>query len=174
MSPADGESAAARPSRLRRWLIGPVIQQLTQGTSPGKIAEAIAWGLTLGIFPLLGSTTLLSFLFGVPLRLNQPVLQAFKTLAGPLQWSLLLVFYRAGERLFDAPHLSIHVPTMIGRFFEEPGPFLRDYGMTACYGICVWCLVAPVLLIGIRRLSQPVLERWAARLKRPAAAGCTP
>lgn len=168
-TPAEPQEAAPAPRRslFYRWVVRPVVQQLTQGTSPRKIAQAIAWGLTLGIFPIIGSTTLLSLIVGVPLKLNQPILQAFKTLATPAQWALVLGFYRAGEWLFSAPHVSIHIPSMIERFFAEPGPFFRDYGMTALYGIAVWCLVAPVLIIGLRTVSQALVERVARKMKRP-------
>jgi uncharacterized protein (DUF2062 family) len=152
-------------ARLHRWFVRPIVQQLTQGVTPPKIARAISWGVTLGIFPIIGSNTLLTLLVGVPLKLNQPVLQAFKTVSYPLQWSLLLIFYRAGEWLFNAPHVSIHIPTMMKRFFDEPGPFFRDYGMTALYGIAVWCLIAPILLRALSWITEPLIERLA-RLRR--------
>jgi hypothetical protein len=78
---------------------------------------------------------------------------------------LLLIFYRAGEWLFNAPHVSIHIPTMMKRFFDEPGPFFRDYGMTALYGIAVWCLIAPILLRALSWITEPLIERLA-RLRR--------
>jgi uncharacterized protein (DUF2062 family) len=65
---------------LHRWLVRPVVQQLTQGVTPPKIAQAVSWGVTLGIFPIIGSNTLLTLMVGVPMKLNQPVLQAFKTI----------------------------------------------------------------------------------------------
>jgi len=154
----------------RRWVVRPVIQQLTQGTSPQKIAQALAYGLTLGIFPIIGSTTLLALLVGIPLRLNQPVLQAFKTLATPLQWASVLGFYRLGEWLYGAPHVSLSIPRMMERFFAEPGPFFRDYGMTALYGITVWLLMAPVLLLALYAISRPLIEGLAAQLTRRHAA----
>lgn len=154
-----------RPSLWRRWVTGPILQQLTQGISPSKIAQAIAFGLALGIFPIIGSNTLLTLVLGIPLKLNQPILQAFKTLAYPLQWAMLLGFYRAGEWLFNAPHVSIHIPTMMERFFSEPGPFFRDYGMTALYGIAVWCLAAPPLTTLLYFSLRPPIEALARRSK---------
>jgi uncharacterized protein (DUF2062 family) len=163
---ASSPALEKRPSLVQRWIIRPIVQQLTQGVSPPRIAQAIAWGITLGIFPILGSNTMLTLAVGVPLKLNQPILQVFKTVAYPLQWTLLLGFYRAGEWFFGAPHVSIHIPTMMKRFFEEPGPFFRDYGMTALYGIAVWCLIAPLLLALLYGISKPLIERLA-RLRRP-------
>jgi uncharacterized protein (DUF2062 family) len=162
-----GEVVPTRPrSAIYRWVVGPIVQQLTQGTSPDKIAAGVAWGVCIGIFPIIGSTTLLSILVGIPLKLNQPILQAFKTLATPLQWALVLGFYRSGEWLFGAPHVSIHIPSMIERFFAEPGPFFRDYGMTALYGIAVWCLVAPILWWVLYGICQPLISRLARTLSR--------
>jgi hypothetical protein len=154
----------------KRWVLRPVMLQLTQGTSSHKVAQALAFGLTLGIFPIIGSTTLLALLVGIPLRLNQPVLQAFKTLAYPLQWMSVLGFYRMGEWLYGVPHVSLSIPRMMERFFAEPGPFFRDYGMTALYGITVWCLLAPALLLVLYATSRPLIEGLAAQLARRHAA----
>ncbi|MBK8039966.1 MAG: DUF2062 domain-containing protein [Verrucomicrobiaceae bacterium] len=149
-----------------RWVIRPIAQQLTQGTSPHKISQALAFGLTLGIFPIIGSTTLLALLVGIPMKLNQPVLQAFKTLAYPLQWMSVLGFYRLGEMLYGVPHVSLSIPKMMERFFAEPGPFFRDYGMTAVYGITVWCLMAPALLLALYAITRPLIQSLAAQLSR--------
>jgi uncharacterized protein (DUF2062 family) len=151
-----------KASLWQRWIIRPILQQLTQGVSPSKIAQAIAYGITLGVFPILGSTTLLTLLVGVPLKLNQPILQAFKTLTYPMQWASLLGFYRAGEWLFNAPHVSIHIPTMMKRFFTEPGPFFRDYGMTALYGIAVWCILAPLVGLIFYFVTKLLVEKLAS------------
>ena len=150
----------------KRWVIRPIAQQLTQGTSPHKIAQALAFGLTLGIFPIIGSTTLLALLVGIPMKLNQPVLQTFKVLSYPLQWMSVLGFYRLGEMLYGAPHVSLSIPKMMERFFAEPGPFFRDYGMTAVYGITVWCLMAPALLFSLYAITRPLIQSLAAQLAR--------
>lgn len=154
-----------KPSLWQRWIIRPILQQLTQGVTPPKIALAIAYGITLGLFPILGSNTLLTVAVGIPMQLNQPILQAFKTLTYPFQWATILGFYRAGEWLFNAPHVSIHIPTMIKRFFAEPGPFFRDYGMTALYGIAVWCLLAPVVGLLIYFSTTIMIEKLASLKK---------
>lgn len=146
-------------------MVGPIVRQLTQGISPHKISQAAAAGLTLGIFPIIGSTTLLTLLVGIPLKLNQPVLQAFKSLAIPLQWATVLGFYRLGEMLYGAPHVSLSIPRMMERFFAEPGPFFRDYGMTAVYGITVWCISAPFFALVIYYLMMPIVTSMAKALQ---------
>ncbi len=154
-----------KASLWQRWITQPILQQLTQGVSPPKIAQAISYGITLGLFPILGSNTILTLAVGVPLRLNQPILQVFKTLTYPFQWVTVLGFYRAGEWLFNAPHVSIHIPTMMKRFFAAPGPFFKDYGMTALYGIAVWCLLAPAVGWLIYFITKIMVEKLASLKK---------
>ncbi len=167
-STMTSETLAPQPRRpfYRRWVLDPIIQQLTQGTSPHKIAQAIAFGVTLAIFPVIGSTTLLSLIVGPAFKLNQPILQAFKALATPLQWALVLGFYRVGEALFQIPPVSLSIPVMIKEFGEAPGPFFAKYGITALGGVGVWIIAAPFLLAAIYFSTRPMIEAMARRLRR--------
>lgn len=155
-----------RESLWRRWVLNPVLTQLTQGITPAKIAQAIAFGVTIGVFPLLGSPTLLSLAIGVPLKLNQPVLQVFRELSYPLQLATVLLFMRAGESLFGAEHVPLSIPMLMERFFAAPGQFLAEFGMIGLYAVVVWLLIAPVLFGVIYFISRPVIERLSQRLPR--------
>jgi uncharacterized protein (DUF2062 family) len=156
--------AVQRESLWRRWVLNPVLTQLTQGITPAKIAQAIAFGVTIGVFPLLGTPTLLSLAIGVPLKLNQPVLQVFRELSYPLQLATVLLFMRAGETLFGAEHVPLSIPMLMERFFAAPGQFLADFGMLGLYAVVVWLLIAPVLFGAIFFISRPLIERLAQHL----------
>lgn len=153
-------------SLWRRWVVKPISAQLTQGTTPAKIAQAIAFGVTIGVFPLLGTPTLLSLAIGIPLKLNQPVLQVFRELSYPLQLATVLMFMRAGESLFGAEHVPFSIPMLMERFFASPGQFLADFGMIGLYAVVVWLLIAPLLLATIFFISRPIIERLSQRLTR--------
>jgi uncharacterized protein (DUF2062 family) len=149
----------------QRRVVAPVVQQLKQGVTPQKIALTLALGSVLGIFPILGSTTLLCAIVGVWLRLNQPIIQLVNYLVYPLQVLLLIPFYRAGERLFGAePVPIVDVAGLVQRFGESPWQFILDYGLVGLYGIVVWCLVAPVLVGLLYGLLKPTLEGVQSRL----------
>jgi uncharacterized protein (DUF2062 family) len=144
--------------------MAPVVAQLRQGITPERIALTLVLGGVLGIFPILGATTLLCGVTGVWLRLNQPLIQLVNYLVYPLQVLLLIPFYRAGERLFGAePVPIVDVPGLIARFGESPWQFILDYGMVGLYGIAVWCLVAPVLAALVYALLKPALLRLRFR-----------
>jgi uncharacterized protein (DUF2062 family) len=164
------EVRAAPPSWWQRRVVAPVVAQLRQGIAPEQVALTLALGGVLGIFPILGATTLLCGVIGVWLRLNQPLIQLVNYLAYPLQILLLIPFYRAGERLFGAePVPIVNVPDLVARFGADPWQFLVDYGLVGLYGIAVWCLAAlPLAALGYA-LLKPVLGRLATATKRGAA-----
>lgn len=151
-------------SLWRRWVVKPVTAQLAQGTTPSKIAQAIAFGVTTGVFPLLGTTTMLALGVGILLKLNQPVLQVFRELTYPVHLATLLLFMRAGETLFGAAHVPLSIPMMMERFFASPGQFMAEFGMIGLYGVVVWLLLAPLLLTVVYFISRPLVEKLAKHL----------
>src|SRR5689334_10020659 len=109
------------PSWWRRRVVVPILAQLRQGITPEKIALTIALGVVLGVFPVLGLSTLLCVAAGIALRLNHPVLQLVNYVAYPVQVLLLIPFYRAGERLFGAaPVPMADVNALLERFRAGP------------------------------------------------------
>jgi uncharacterized protein (DUF2062 family) len=156
--------APPRPTWWRYWLIAPVVAQLRQGITPEHIALTIALATTLGVFPILGATTLLCVLVAARLRLNQPLMQLANYLIYPLQLALLLPFYRTGETLFGQPHVPIlSIAQLASRFRLDPRQFFIDYGMVGVYGVAVWMLVAPLMAGLIYFALRPLLQRIALR-----------
>lgn len=163
MTAVEEMKPAAEPW-WRRWFVAPVVRQLSQGISPDRLGWSIAAGVVLGIFPIMGSTTLVCALAAWVLGLNQPVTHLFKSAVYPLHLALILVFIRLGQRLAGAPLLTLSIPDLLGRFKAHPAGFARDFGMAALQGIGAWLLVAPLLTILIKWAATPILRRVAARL----------
>ena len=72
-----------------RRLILPILNLLRQGITPEKIALSIAFGIALGVFPVIGATTLLCAAAAIVLRLNLPAIQLVNYFVYPLQIALL-------------------------------------------------------------------------------------
>jgi uncharacterized protein (DUF2062 family) len=152
--------------QLSRRIRDAIVAQLQQGITPDKIALTLALGGVLGVFPILGSSTLLCAIAGVWLRLNQPLIQLTNYLVYPLQLLFLLPFYRAGETLFGQPHVPIFsVIELVDRFRAAPLQFVVDYGLVALYGIVVWCLVAPLAGGALYYSLRPVLHRLSGQVR---------
>jgi len=69
----------------------------------------VALGISLGVVPVIGSTTTLCTLAAVSLRLNLPAIMLVNGVVYPLQIALLVPFLRAGAWLFrvDGPKLTV-------------------------------------------------------------------
>ncbi|MCX5756030.1 MAG: DUF2062 domain-containing protein [Gemmatimonadetes bacterium] len=162
---SDSEAAATllapAHSVWTRRVVTPLVNQLRQGITPEKISLTIALGLVLGVFPILGATTILCGLAAVRLGLNQPIIQLVNYVAYPLQLLALIPFYRAGETLFRQPHLPLSIPMLIERFRADTGKFFADFGLVAVQGIAVWCLVAPIIAGAVYFSVRPALRALA-------------
>lgn len=155
-------------SRFQRWVIRPIANQLQQGTSPEKLAWSVSLGLTLGIFPIMGSTSLVCFIVGHLLRLNQPVLHLFKTFTYPIHLALILVFIRIGQHLNGVPPIPFSIPQLLTRFKESPAQFASDFGMAALHGIEAWAISAIFLIPMIYYISLPILRRLLGKVRTAA------
>ena len=152
-----------RESFWKRRAVTPLVAQLKQGVTPEKLALTVALGFVLGIFPILGATTLLCGAAGIALRLNQPVIQLVNYFAYPVQLALIIPIYQAGEKLFGNAPIPLSIPLIFERFRADFGQFLRDFGMIAVHGIVVWCILAPVLIAALYFTTRPLLRKLARR-----------
>ena len=157
------------PDNLRSRIAAPVLEQLTQGLSPNTIALTIGVGLAIAVIPVIGVTTILSFLAAWAFRLNQPIIQAINWTSYPLQLLLLFPFIRMGERLFGAPRLTLSLDQLVAMGKTDPLGTISRLGTTAAHAVVAWGLVVPFVIAGVYYASRPLL-RAAARRAAPASA----
>ena len=150
--------------RIARFLT----DQIRQGLSPHEIAVTVAVGLCCSVPPVIGVTTILCTLAAVRLRLNQPLIQAVNVLAYPLQLLLLVPFLRAGEWLFQAPHVALSPAKIAQLGRADLGGAIRALWIVTWHGAVVWAIVSPPAGYAVYRLLRPFLVRLAARARRPA------
>jgi len=156
--------AAARSKFREFWqrrVLDVLLGQLRQGITPQKIALTIAIGISLGLFPVLGSTTLLCFLAGLLLKLNQPIIQLVNYLVYPLQFAGIYFFIRIGEWLTRTPPVPFSIAGMLQQFRAAPLHFFQEFGMTALRGILAWVLIAPPAAALLYFIFLPTLRRLA-------------
>ena len=154
-----------KSSRLRRWLVEPIINQLKRGITPEKLSWTIALGFTLGIFPIMGSTSLVCFIAGYFFKLNQAILHLFKSLTYPIHLALILVFIHLGQQLNGVPPLPFSISELMSQFKDSPAQFARDFGMAAWYGIEAWAIAALILIPLLRIISLPLLKKLSAKFR---------
>jgi uncharacterized protein (DUF2062 family) len=93
---------------LHTKIVEPLVALIKKGISPERISLGMACGIILGVFPVLGATTILSGLAAIIFRLNLPATQLVNYLVYPLQIILIIPFFQLGGLLFqvEPPPLS--------------------------------------------------------------------
>ena len=144
-----------------RKLVLPVIDLLRQGITPEKIALSLAIGICLGVFPVIGSTTILCTLAAIVFRLNLPAIQLVNYLVYPLQLALLIPFIRFGEVLFRAPHVSLSLTIIYESIKRSACQTTKTYWTSGWHAMIAWLLVGPLMIWIMYLVLVPALRRLA-------------
>ena len=151
-------SAIGSGGVVRRWaepVVAAVRSSLRQGRTPEGIALSLAVGAAVGLFPLVGTTTLLGLALGSALRLNLPLLQAANWLVYPLQLALVLPLVRLGAWLAGASLVTL-AP-------GGSGDTLAHLTRGGLHGILGWVGAAPLAALVVYALTLPLLRAAAGR-----------
>lgn len=119
---------------------------LKQGLSPERLSLCVSLGIIVGVFPVLGSTTLLCALVALALRLNLAAIQSVNYVVYPLQLILLIPFYRLGEKLFRVQPIGLSIEEVKAIFKQGIPHAVRVLWDTTMHAMVVWCLLAPLAL----------------------------
>jgi uncharacterized protein (DUF2062 family) len=146
-----------------RRAAGVIAGLLRQGVTPEKISLAIAMAAALGVFPVLGSTTLLcagaALLFG----LNPAAMQLVGWLVYPLQLALLVPLMRIGSGLFGLSPIPA-LPQLLGMLRADIGGTIRLFWPATLSAIGAWLVVSPIMAAAIYFTLLPFLRRMGRGL----------
>ena len=152
-----------REGLFRRRIARPIVELLRQGVTPEKMALSLALGVALGVFPVLGTTTALCALVAFVWRLNLPAIQIVNYFVYPLQIALVLPFFRAGEKLFGAPHLPLSVSQIVAAVHASFWGATQFLWATIWHAAVAWCVIAPVFVALAYVILLALLRRIARR-----------
>ena len=145
-----------------RRVVGPIVALLTQGITPEKVALSLAFGIVLGIFPVLGSTTILCAAAALIFRLNLPAIQLVNYLIYPLQLFFLLPFIRLGELLFRAAPLQLSLAQMLAMARADLPHAVATLWLAGVHAMSAWLLIGPPAILFLYFLLSRALRQVAA------------
>jgi uncharacterized protein (DUF2062 family) len=146
-------------SFLKRKFVIPILDMLRQGITPEKIALSIALGITLGITPVLGSTSILCFLAAIAFRLNVPAIQLVNYAVYPLQFALLIPFIRLGGWMFGAAPMSLTLQQIIDLVRTHPSTALQTLWLATLHALAAWLVIGFLASTTIYFLLKPILKK---------------
>lgn len=135
---------------------------LKEGMSLKKISLSLALGVGLGIFPVLGMTTLLCTFAAFALRLNLPAIQVVNFMVYPLQIILLAPFYGTGSWLFGKEGWHMISENMIESIQNDLWGSIANFWDLTLYAVFTWLIVSPFLILLLYSVLKPVIGSMAA------------
>lgn len=132
---------------VKTKILGLVESMLKEGMSPRKISLCIAVGIVLGVFPVLGTTTLLCTAAALTMRLNLPVIQVINYMVYPLQIVLLMPFYVTGSWLFKQQGSPFLDTDLIGLLKNDFWGSLANLWDLTLYAILTWLVISPLVIL---------------------------
>jgi uncharacterized protein (DUF2062 family) len=143
-----------------------------QGLSPSRLAMSVAVGAVLGVFPIVGTTTLLCVLVAAALRLNHPAVQLVNYAMYPFQLPLLVVFARVGQQMVGAPPFALSPAVLVEAAQADPTGVVLELGIVGVRAALAWAAVAPFLGGVLYFAALSVLRR--SRLASRDGGGAAP
>jgi uncharacterized protein (DUF2062 family) len=147
----------------------PILNLLKQGISPERLSLSIAFGAVIGMFPVLGATTLICAAVAIVLRLNQPAIQLFNYLVYPLQILLLIPFMSLGAFIFQGDPPLFSVQELGALFRQDFWGTVVSFFETILYAVVAWLLECTPLFAGIYAICVPMLKRFGPMVKNSAS-----
>ena len=136
---------------------------LKEGMSYRKVSLTIALGFVFGIFPVVGTSTVLCTIAALVWRLNLPIIQIVNYAVYPLQIVLLAPFFAAGSWLFGDQRAIEFGRTFIESLQSDPWGSLVALWDLILYAVTVWVIVSPVFVLIAYTLLKPVMRKLASR-----------
>ena len=143
-------------------IIRAALGAMKEGLSPEKAALGLALGVALGVFPVLGTTTLLCVAAGTALRLNHGLIQSANYAISLVYLPAFYGLVRLGEAVTGRSPLPLSLQALAARITSDPMALFTGLGAVGGYALLGWIVAAP-LLAGLTYVVAFVTLRAATR-----------
>ena len=138
----------------RKEIIEKAKRTLSKGLDKKKVVYSIAIGLSGGIFPVLGTTTVLCIGLTFLFRANHAIVQLINWAVYPLQIIFYIPLIKLGTVIFSGPDFELSFLQVKEAFQSGFFNGIEIIGMAHLYGILAWIIVSiPLAIISYFLLS---------------------
>ena len=145
-------SASGAAVKVRGWLnekvVTPVQCAICQGLDSNGVASGLALGLTTGVFPIPGLTTVPTLVFAFVFQINVVVAQATNLLGTPLNLATVVPYMWLGQWILGADEFSFSIEEFS---LSEASKF----ALPISYGVVAWLVTSPILYLLAYTLFKP-------------------
>ena len=151
---------------IKKKVLVPIRIALKNGMSQKRLAISLAMGITIGLIPFYGLTTLLVGLIAVMLRLDFVIMQAVHYIVHPIQLALLIPFFKAGNFLIAKNTVDFTVREYITYFKSDFWLAISDLWKVNLSAIIIWMVIAIPLFYLLYMAFMYSIKRYASVLVR--------
>ena len=134
-------------------------QLMAEGTSPQKLSMTIAIGIILGLFPLIGATSLLCLGASFALGLNKVFIQMVNYLVYPVQLVLFIPLIKAGNQVFNFSGSTVDYQNLFHIFKTDTLAAMGEFGYLLLSAILLWLILALPLSVLLYSSSLKYIKR---------------
>jgi uncharacterized protein (DUF2062 family) len=149
-----------------RKFLEPLRKAIKEGISVERLSVSLALGVTVGLIPLYGITTLLVGCIAFSLRLNFIAMQVAHYIVHPIQIALLVPFLKLGDSVVKDAEVSFTVDQYIALFKMDFWGTLREFWLINLSAIGIWFILSIPLSIGLYFLIIRAIRKYLPRLGR--------
>lgn len=149
----------------RKFLV-PIKKLLKEGISIERLSVSLALGVTVGLIPLYGITTILVGFLAFSLRLNFIAMQVAHYIVHPIQIALLVPFLKLGDSVIKTSTVNFTVHQYITLFKMDFWGTLREFWLINLSAIGIWFILSIPLSIGLYFLIFRIIRKYLPRLGR--------
>jgi len=147
-------------------VLKPLTKIIDQEHNHKIIALTLAIGLTLGLFPIIGLTTILCTFAALLFRLNMVAIHIGNLVIYPMWFICMLPYYKLGAKLYGIPD-SIITSSMVSEIMESTfSEMFHRLGWLSVGAVTVWAISAPFLILFFRILLYPFVAALARAVKK--------
>lgn len=130
---------------------------------------SLALGITVGLIPFYGVTTILVGIIAVSLRLNFIAMQIAHYIVHPIQIALIIPFFRLGSTVMNGSDVSFTVKQYLHSFKVDFWGALKELWMVNLSAIAVWLIISIPLSFLLYFLLRRLIKKYLVRLSHVRA-----
>jgi len=147
---------------VHAYVVRPLSGLLRQGITPERLAVSISCGITVGICPLVGTTTAACTMLAILLRLNLLAMQLGNWLVWPVQIALVVPFLVMGDRLFG-PGRLVNIERIAALLRDDALLALQTVSRVVIHAAAAWAVCAPFVFVVLYGSFVFVFRRMKGR-----------
>ena len=149
----------------RRKFVFPLVKIIKEGISTERLSIALALGITIGLMPLYGLTTILVSFVALSLRLNFIAMQIAHYIVTPFQLALIVPFFKAGTTMIKTSEAGFSLQQYLYLLKSDFWHAIKDFWLINLSAVGVWLIISIPLFLGLYFGLFYLLGKYKLRLK---------